>query len=113
MKKIIKPWGYELIWVRTKKYVGKVLHINKGETLSLQYHKIKDESIYVMRGLIELQIKVNKKLIKKKMKQNAYQRIKPKTIHRMRAIKDSDVIELSTPELNDVVRLEDKYGRVK
>ena len=106
-----KPWGYENIWVHTDKYVGKVLHINKGECLSLQYHQLKDESIYMIRGIMELEIDEGG-METVQLKEGDYRRIPPLTKHRMKAIEDTDIIEVSTPELEDVVRLEDKYGRV-
>lgn len=113
MKKIDKPWGFELIWAHTEKYVGKFLHINNGFSLSLQYHNIKDETICVKSGILTLEIVENgvKKFFK--LKEGETFRITPKMIHRMSS-DDGDVIviEVSTPELSDVVRLADNYGRV-
>ena len=110
---IPKPWGYELIWGHTDRYVGKVLHINQGESLSLQYHEMKDETLYVIRGVVELTVKKeNEEKILMLSVGEAFH-IPPFLIHRMRAIEDADIVEVSTPELQDVVRLEDRYGRVQ
>lgn len=112
-QRVDKPWGYELIWAHTDRYVGKVLHIRKGESLSYQYHRIKDETIHLLRGAMELQIEVEgeKKVLRFKSGDSFH--ITPGMKHRMSAIEDCDVLEASTPELDDVVRLEDRYGRVK
>ncbi len=113
MKKIDKPWGYELIWAQTEKYVGKILHIENGFCLSLQYHNVKDETIMVKTGILTLEIRdgENRKIFK--MNPGECFHIKPKTIHRMSAYDgEVDVVEVSTPELEDVVRLEDSYGRI-
>lgn len=112
-KKIDKPWGYELIWAHTRKYVGKILFIKSGEALSLQYHKQKDETIYLINGKMELVINKNGKRKINRMSVGDSFHIQPGTIHRMAALTDCLVCEVSTPELNDVVRLEDRYGRVK
>lgn len=113
MKKIDKPWGHELIWAQTEKYVGKILHIENGFCLSLQYHNVKDETIMVKTGILTLEIRdgENRKIFK--MNPGECFHIKPKTIHRMSAYDgEVDVVEVSTPELEDVVRLEDSYGRI-
>ena len=112
MKQIEKPWGYELIIAHSDKYVGKILHINKGEQLSLQYHTVKDESIYLLTGLMELDIEEGGVLKKITVKPGESYRIAPKVKHRFSGIEECDVLEVSTPELHDVVRLEDKYGRI-
>ncbi len=113
VEKVSKPWGYELIWAHTDQYVGKILFIKSGEALSLQYHKQKDETIYIINGKMNLEIMKNgKRRIHKMLKGDSF-RIKPGTIHRMAAVTDCLVCEVSTPELDDVVRLEDKYGRAK
>jgi quercetin dioxygenase-like cupin family protein len=109
--RVDKPWGYELHWAKTERYVGKVIHIKKGHALSLQYHNIKDETIFLWSGKILFEIDVNGKLEGREMKPGEAVHVTPKTIHRMTAIEDSDVFEASTPELQDVVRLEDRYGR--
>jgi len=112
MQKINKPWGYEIIFAHTIKYVGKILHINKGERLSLQYHKIKDETIYLQGGEIILEIHQGAKIYSINLPVGASFHIPPDTVHRIIAVEDSDVLETSTPELDDVVRLQDSYGRV-
>jgi mannose-6-phosphate isomerase len=113
IKKIPKPWGYEIWWALTDKYVGKILHINKGHSLSYQYHKMKDETIYLYTGEMILEIEeVGKPRETIKLMPGDAIRIVPPTRHRMTAIEDCDVFEVSTPEIEDIVRLEDKYGRV-
>lgn len=117
MKKIRKPWGYELIWAHTDQYVGKVLHINAGQALSLQYHQRKDETIMVQYGRIQLEYYSafegqNNKHVLDMVPGDSFH-IKPGLRHRMLASQDADVVEVSTPELDDVVRLEDKYGRTQ
>ena len=112
MTRIEKPWGYELIWAKTDRYVGKILHINKGCSLSLQYHKIKDETVMVQSGTLTLETNVDGNVNVRVLTQGESHHIPTGVIHRMSAIEnDVDVIEVSTPELDDVVRLEDKYGR--
>jgi quercetin dioxygenase-like cupin family protein len=112
VKRVEKPWGYELHWAVTDRYVGKVIHVNRGHKLSLQYHNVKDETIYLWSGKISLEIEVDGKLRTREMRPGEAVHITPNTIHRMSAIEDSDVFEASTPELDDVVRVEDSYGRV-
>lgn len=113
MLKIDKPWGYELIWARTDKYVGKILHIENGFSLSLQYHKIKEETIMVKSGVLTLELGDAENKILLTLKENDVHHINPGVIHRMSALDgDVDVIEVSTAELEDVVRLADNYGRV-
>jgi mannose-6-phosphate isomerase len=113
IKRVPKPWGYEIWWALTDKYVGKILHINKSHSLSFQYHNVKDETIYLYRGemLIEIE-EVGKPRETIKLTSGDCIRITPLTKHRMTAIEDCDVFEVSTPEVDDIVRLEDKYGRV-
>jgi quercetin dioxygenase-like cupin family protein len=110
-KKVEKPWGYELIWAHTDRYVGKILHIQRGESLSYQYHKVKDETIHLLRGLMELEIadEAGRRTITFNAGRSFH--IVPGMRHRMTALEDCDVLEASTPELDDVVRLEDRYGR--
>lgn len=110
-ERVDKPWGYELIWAKTSKYVGKILHINRGECLSLQYHRSKDESIMILSGRMKLQIGGRTRLEDVDMKPGDCRRIAPGRVHRMISVEDCDVIEVSTPHLKDVVRLEDRYGR--
>ena len=116
MQKIIKPWGHEIHWASTNKYVGKVLHISRGKRLSRQYHQVKDETVYVTRGLLiaEIGLKENGEPEEiKYLKTGQSLRIQPGTIHRFCAPIDGhvEVMEVSTPELNDVVRIQDDYGR--
>lgn len=112
VKRIEKPWGYELWWALTDKYVGKVLHINKGESLSYQYHEVKDETIYLYSGEMLMEVEKNRSREEAVIREGSAIRIRPYTKHRMTAITDCDVLEASTPEVEDIVRLEDKYGRV-
>ncbi|MHB8418619.1 MAG: cupin domain-containing protein [Myxococcales bacterium] len=111
MRRVEKPWGYELIWAQTERYVGKVLHVNAGHRLSLQYHRQKDETIHLWSGRLELVVDEGKGLEAREMKAGESYHIRPGTKHRMIAITDCDILEASTPELDDVVRLEDAYGR--
>ena len=109
--RVEKPWGYELHWAKTERYVGKLIHVRAGHALSLQYHNLKDETIYLHAGRLLLEIQVDQERITREMRPGERVHITPKTIHRMTAIEDSDIFEVSTPELHDVVRLEDRYGR--
>ena len=109
--RVEKPWGYELHWAHTDRYVGKVIHVNRGHALSLQYHNRKDETIYLWSGRLRFEIEVDGQLVSRDMQPGESVHITPKTVHRMTAIEDSDILEASTPELDDVVRLEDRYGR--
>ena len=106
-----KPWGYEIIWAHTERYVGKILHISKGESLSYQYHRVKDETIRLLSGVLEMDIEMNGKREKLRLAPGECLHIVPGMKHRMIAVEDCDVLEVSTPELDDVVRLEDRYGR--
>jgi mannose-6-phosphate isomerase-like protein (cupin superfamily) len=106
-----KPWGYEIIWAHTERYVGKVLHINKGESLSYQYHVVKDETIRLLSGVLEMDIEATGERSKLSLVPGDCVHIVPGMKHRMIAIDDCDILEVSTPELDDVVRLEDRYGR--
>ena len=109
--KVNKPWGYELHWAKTDRYVGKLIHVNKGHALSLQYHNIKDETIFLWSGKLLFEIDEDGTRVRREMHPGEAVHITPKTVHRMTALEDSDIFEVSTPELNDVVRLEDNYGR--
>lgn len=110
---IHKPWGHELMWAKTARYVGKILHINAGESLSLQYHRVKDETIMVLAGRMQLVYFADGEPPQsRELVPGEPFHIAPELRHRMIAIDDTDVIEVSTPELDDVVRLEDRYGRV-
>lgn len=109
--KVDKPWGYELIWAQTSRYVGKILHINAGHRLSYQFHNVKDETIRVLSGTVEIETEVEGKRTTFAMRQGESLHITPLMRHRMTAVNDCDVLEVSTPELDDVVRLEDDYKR--
>jgi mannose-6-phosphate isomerase len=111
MRRVEKPWGYELIWAETERYVGKILHIREGQKLSRQYHQKKDETFLVQSGEMDLEIGTGAEAKTLRMKALDSFHCQPKTVHRMVAVSDVDVIEVSTPELDDVVRLEDAYGR--
>ncbi len=110
--RVEKPWGHELIWAKTDRYVGKILHIEPGHVLSLQYHHKKDESIYVLTGEIILRIQQGETLIERPMRDGESFHIAPKQIHQFEAVVASDLLEASTPEIDDIVRLKDRYGRV-
>ncbi len=110
--RVEKPWGYELRWAVTDRYLGKVLHIERGEALSLQYHEHKDEYLYVVSGGVEIELgDGDGPLDRRRMSAGDTLHIMPGTRHRLTAIEDTDIYEVSTPEVEDVVRLEDRYGR--
>jgi mannose-6-phosphate isomerase len=110
--RVDKPWGYEIRWAITARYLGKVLHVNKGEALSLQYHERKDEWLLVSEGAVDIEIgALDGKLEKARMRKGDSVHIPPRTRHRITAVEDADIFEVSTPEIDDVVRLEDRYGR--
>ena len=111
IRRVPKPWGYELIFAKTGRYVGKILHIDQGQTLSLQYHEMKEETLYVVRGELKLTIEHDGDRRELPLREGEAFHIPPRLIHRMEAVRDTDVAEVSTPELEDVVRLEDRYGR--
>lgn len=111
MRRVNKPWGYGIIWAETDRYVGKVLHITAGQKLSRQYHVKKDETFLIEAGEMDLEIGQGAELRVLRMKARDSYHCSPRTVHRMVAVTDVDVIEVSTPELDDVVRLEDAYGR--
>jgi len=109
--RVEKPWGHELIWARTDRYVGKILHVKAGHLLSLQYHNRKDETMYLLRGELILRTQPGTELLVRTLKAGESVHIPPKLIHQIEAVADSDVLEASTPELDDLVRLQDRYGR--
>ena len=110
--RVDKPWGYELRWGVTDRYAGKVLHIKKGEALSLQYHEQKDEYQYVVRGVVDMELgREDGVLTRHRMEAGDTLHITAGTRHRLTAVEDTDIFEVSTSEINDVVRLEDRYGR--
>jgi mannose-6-phosphate isomerase-like protein (cupin superfamily) len=112
IRRVEKPWGYELIFAHTDRYVGKILHVNPGEALSLQYHEVKDETLFLSEGEVDLVVEENGDLVCTTLRAGDSYRITPFTRHRMIAGDNGcDIIEVSTPELDDVVRLEDRYGR--
>lgn len=112
-RRVEKPWGHELIWAIADEYVGKILFVRAGHSLSLQFHNEKDESWYVESGRAELELGdagqgiLNTEVILP----GAGFRFRPGTVHRVTALEDTTILEVSTPHLDDVVRLEDKYGR--
>ncbi|HEY6876133.1 MAG TPA: cupin domain-containing protein [Candidatus Dormibacteraeota bacterium] len=107
-----KPWGYEVRWAVTDRYVGKILHVRKGEALSLQYHERKDEWLLITRGTVDVELGVEDGQLKThRMSEGDSVHLEPLTRHRITAVEDADIYEVSTPEIEDVVRLEDRYGR--
>jgi mannose-6-phosphate isomerase-like protein (cupin superfamily) len=111
--RVEKPWGYELIYAITERYCGKLLFVRAGHALSLQYHERKDETLYLESGLAEVEIGPNvDEMDVESLRPGVAFHLRPGTRHRLRAIEDSVFLEVSTPELDDVVRLEDQYGRV-
>jgi len=109
--RVDKPWGYELHWARTERYVGKILHIKAGHALSVQYHDRKDETVHLLNGELVYRVQMGEALEDMRLRAGESFRITPGTIHQMEAVTDCDVLEVSTPELDDVVRLSDRYGR--
>lgn len=109
--RVDKPWGYELVWARTDKYVGKILHVKAGHVLSLQYHNRKDETMHVLTGELILRTQPGDTLLARPFKAGESVHIPPTLIHQIEAVVDTDVLEASSPELDDLVRLQDRYGR--
>ena len=109
--RVEKPWGYEIIWAHTESYVGKILHIHAGHALSVQYHEKKDETVYLLSGDLVYRVWENGQPKDVELRVGQAFRIGPHTIHQMEAVTDCDVLEASTPHLDDVVRLQDRYGR--
>ena len=109
--RVDKPWGHELIWARSDRYVGKILHVKAGHVLSLQYHNKKDETMHVLSGELILRTRVGETLVSRAFKPGESAHIPPTLVHQIEAVVDSDVLEASTPELDDLVRLDDRYGR--
>ncbi|MGB6772191.1 MAG: cupin domain-containing protein [Candidatus Dormiibacterota bacterium] len=113
VRRVDKPWGYEIWFAVTDRYAGKIIHIGAGHELSLQYHRRKDESVYVVSGAMELELENEAGEVEThQLRPGDCQRILVGRRHRMRALVDTDICEVSTPDLDDVVRLEDRYGRV-
>jgi mannose-6-phosphate isomerase-like protein (cupin superfamily) len=112
-RKVEKPWGHELIWAEAEQYVGKVLFVKAGESLSLQFHREKDESwlVHAGRAKVELGSAGSAVLTEEVVGPGAAFRFRAGTVHRVTALEDTTILEVSTPQLDDVVRLEDRYGR--
>lgn len=111
-RKTEKPWGFELLWAYTPRYAGKLIFVRKGHRLSLQYHKQKDESMYIYQGQARIEIeRSDGQLVASVAQPGDCFRIPPLTKHRLEAIEDTTLFEVSTPELEDVERLQDDYGR--
>lgn len=114
VRTVPKPWGHETIWASTDRYVGKILHIKAGHALSIQYHNVKDETVHLLSGEIIYRVQNGPgedDLEDVRLRPGESFRIAPHTIHQMEAVTDCDVLEASTPHLDDVVRLQDRYGR--
>jgi mannose-6-phosphate isomerase len=111
MRRVPKPWGHEIVFAENERYAGKILHIEPGHQLSLQYHERKDETLYVLTGEVYLQVDVEGGLKEMRLGPGDVYRIHPGVRHRMRAESVCELVEVSSPELDDVVRLEDAYGR--
>ncbi|PYO77535.1 MAG: cupin [Gemmatimonadetes bacterium] len=111
--RVTKPWGHETIWAHSERYTGKIIHINAGHELSVQYHNKKDETVYLLSGQIIYRVQRNgdEVLDDVHLQVGESFRIIPGTIHQMVAVTDCEVLEVSTPEVDDIVRLSDKYGR--
>jgi len=111
-RKTEKPWGYELLFAHTPKYAGKVIFVKKGHRLSLQYHEKKDETLYIYEGKVLLDIEESDgRMVSKVVQPGECIPVPSFTKHRLKAIEDTTFLEASTPELDDVVRVEDDYGR--
>jgi mannose-6-phosphate isomerase len=112
-RKVEKPWGHELIWALTEAYCGKLLFVKAGHSLSLQFHRVKDESWLIHAGRVKLELgEVGETVLKAEIVgPGAAFHYKPGTVHRVTALEDTTILEVSTPQLDDVVRLEDAYGR--
>ena len=113
-RKTEKPWGYELLYALTPRYAGKLIFVKKGYRLSLQYHKEKEESMYLLRGKVRFSVQPqNDKMTDIVGEPGFTLHLPPQTTHRVEALEDSTILEVSTPQLGDVVRLQDDYGRAK
>ena len=111
-RRVEKPWGWELVWAESDAYVGKLLFVRAGQALSLQYHEVKDEAWLVQEGRASLELgDVDGELETIEIAAGDAFRYRPRTVHRVTAIEDTLIVEVSTPHLDDVVRLEDRYGR--
>jgi mannose-6-phosphate isomerase len=112
-EKVEKPWGHELIWAVTDGFAGKILFVKAGESISLQFHSVKDEAWYVLEGRAKLELgAAGERLLNNEViGPGAAFHFPPGTVHRVTAVDDTTILEVSTPQLDDVVRLEDRYGR--
>jgi mannose-6-phosphate isomerase-like protein (cupin superfamily) len=112
-EKVDKPWGHEVIWAVSDSYAGKILFVKAGESISLQFHNVKDEAWYVLEGRAKLELGAagERMLNNEVIGPGAAFRFPPGTVHRLTAVEDTTIVEVSTPQLDDVVRLEDRYGR--
>lgn len=111
VRRIEKPWGHELIFGHTDQYVGKILHVKKGHSLSLQYHNEKEETLYCSSGRVALHVEFDGESREIDFLPGDAFHVPPRLIHRIEALEDSDIFEVSSPQLDDVVRLDDRYGR--
>jgi mannose-6-phosphate isomerase-like protein (cupin superfamily) len=113
-RRVEKPWGYELIWAETDLYVGKILHVNAGEALSVQMHEVKDETLHLLSGKMILRAGPSPEEMREvSFDEGDSFRVRPHTVHMIEAVTDVDVLEASTPHLEDVVRFSDRYSRVE
>ncbi len=111
-RRVEKPWGHELVWAHTERYVGKLIVIEAGKRLSLQYHRQKDESILVIRGRLCLELEDERGQLERiELGAGEHRRIPVGRRHRFSGIERVELVEVSTPELDDVVRLQDDFGR--
>ena len=111
-RRVDKPWGHELIWAHADRYVGKILVIETGRRLSLQRHEIKDESILVLSGRLRLFLEDDDGVVRtQELGPGDHRRVRTGRIHRYESIERCELVEVSTPELDDVIRLEDDFGR--
>jgi len=113
VRHVPKPWGHETIWASNDLYVGKILHVKSGHKLSVQYHEVKDETVYLLSGELRYWVKLpgTDELRDVQLTRGQAFRVTPGTVHYMEAVTDCDVLEVSTPHLDDIVRLRDAYGR--
>lgn len=113
VRRVPKPWGHEIIWAANDLYVGKILHVTAGQALSVQYHERKDETVYLLSGEMKywVQLPGTDELRDMRLTTGEAFRITPGTVHYIEAVTDCDILEASTPHLDDVVRLQDRYGR--
>jgi mannose-6-phosphate isomerase len=112
-ERIEKPWGYELLWALTDRYCGKLIFVRAGQALSLQFHRVKDEAWYVQEGRAKLELAAPGEAVTEAevVAPGVALHFRPGTVHRLTALEDTVILEVSTPEIEDVVRLEDRYGR--